>query len=133
MATIGVKKFRRSAVDDRLAAALSQGFSVTSAAKQSGCSERTAHRRLADPAFRSRVEELRTETLTQTTAFLVTASTSAVRVLVESLQSPSGAIRLAAARALLDSAVRFRELLSMEERLGRIEETVALMFDQRRD
>lgn len=47
--------------DLQLQIALARGATVREAAKAAGVAERTAHRRLADPAFRSEVDGLREE------------------------------------------------------------------------
>jgi hypothetical protein len=49
----------RHSADDTLAVELATGRSIRKAAEIAGVSEKTAHRRNADPAFRARVAELR--------------------------------------------------------------------------
>jgi hypothetical protein len=80
------RKNRRRA-DDRLLLALACGATVEAAARQCGLSESTAHRRLAEPEFRRRLQAMRTDLVQRTTGALTAASTEAVRALLELLKS----------------------------------------------
>jgi hypothetical protein len=53
----------RTIADDALAAALAEGKTVRDAVVAAGVSERTAYRRLGDPAFRQKVSEIRARML----------------------------------------------------------------------
>jgi hypothetical protein len=117
-------KGRRSA-DDRLLQLLACGATVAAAAAQAGVSEATVYRRLNEPAFRRRLQALRSDMVQRTAGTLTAASAEAVRTLVELLK-PAVApnTRLGAAKAVLESGVKLRELAELEERLAALEEQV---------
>ena len=84
--------------DDALVLALACGLSAEQAAKQAGVSPATVYRRLADPAFQTRAEELRHEMITRAAAMLTTAGVESVRTLADLLKSSyAPAVRLNAA------------------------------------
>ncbi len=113
---------RRRNSDERLVLALACGATVEAAARQAGVSESTAFRRLANPDFRRRLNDLRADMVGRATATLTAASLESVKTLV-ALQSTSTppATRLGAARAVLELAVKFRELVEFEGRLAMLE------------
>jgi hypothetical protein len=78
----------RKAVEDVLVTALACGASVEQAARKAGISERTAYRRLANPAFKTRLKEAKADLLQRTCAVLTAGSLEAVKTLLE-LQKPS--------------------------------------------
>jgi hypothetical protein len=113
----------RKRADDALLLALACGATAEAAGRQSGLSKRTVHRRLADPAFRQRLQQLRAEMVQRTAGALTAAATEAVRTLLE-LQKPAvpPAVRLGAARAVLELGVKLREVAELEERLTTLEQ-----------
>jgi hypothetical protein len=119
------QKGKRNA-DNQLLLALACGASVENAARQAGVSESTAYRRLADPDFSQRLKELRADMVQRTAGALTAAATEAVRTLLE-LQKPSAppAVRLGAARSVLEIGVKLREVADLEERLTALEESLA--------
>ncbi|HEY7159184.1 MAG TPA: hypothetical protein VH575_34890 [Gemmataceae bacterium] len=113
---------RRNA-DDQLLMALACGVTVENAARQVGISPRTAYRRLADPAFRQRLQTLRGDMVSRTAGTLTAAASEAVRTLLELLKNPtSSAVRLGAARAVLEIGMKLRELADLEQRLTELEQ-----------
>jgi hypothetical protein len=120
VATIG-----RKGADDKLIGLLANGHTVVYAAKEAGVSERTAFRRLQDPVFRRRVQDIRREALERATAMLGTAASSAVGTLVKLLDGESEMARLGAARSILEFGCKLRESLSLEQRLAELEERLA--------
>lgn len=109
--------------DDVLVDLLAAGRSHADSARQSGVSERTVHRRLADPDFRQRVDARRQAMLESGSgrlAYLVSRSVDTLEQLTDPQQPAS--IRLSAAKSVIDSAIRLRELLSIETRLRTLEE-----------
>jgi hypothetical protein len=115
----------RKAVEDVLVAAMACGASVEQAARKAGISERTAYRRLANPAFKARLKEAKADLLQRTCAVLTAGSLEAVKTLLE-LQKPSSPpnVRLGAAKAIVELSLRTREAVDFEERLAAIEERV---------
>jgi molybdenum-dependent DNA-binding transcriptional regulator ModE len=111
----------RKRADDALLHALASGATVEAAARQSGVSERTVYRRLADPAFRRRLQDLRAEMTRRTASSLTAAGTEAVETLRRLLNSSSEPIRVAAARAILQLGAKLREATELEERMAAIE------------
>jgi uncharacterized small protein (DUF1192 family) len=113
---------RRKKSEDALLLALACGASVENAARQCGLSDRTVYRRLTEPDFRQRLQELRAEIVQRTAGALTAAATEAVRTLLE-LQKPahSGTVRLGAARAILELGMKIREVAELEARIAALE------------
>ncbi|MGL6074905.1 MAG: hypothetical protein ACRC8S_12155 [Fimbriiglobus sp.] len=112
--------------DESLLTLLACGATVEQAAKQTGFSARTIHRRLEDFAFQTRLEQFRQEILGRSAAMLTAAGVEAVRTLVE-LQKPShpAMVRLSAARSVLDLGVKLRSLVEVEGRIQDLESRIA--------
>src|SRR5262245_56154819 len=107
--------------------ALACGATVENAARKAGVCERTVYRRLADPAFCRRLQELRTEMVQRTTGMLSGAGMGSVKVLVD-LQadvSVPPAVRRRSARDVLEMGLKFREAADLEQRLAAVEARLA--------
>ena len=116
---------RRSA-DEALALALATGQTLRGGAEAAGIAERTATRRWADPAFRRRVAQLRGDMVQRALGRMADGMAEAADVLRALL--PPGmppAVRLGAARSLLELGVRLRESVELEARLASLEEQLA--------
>lgn len=113
---------QRKKNEDALLLALACGASVDAAAKKYQLSERTIYRRLEDPDFRHRLQLIRGGMIQRASAMLSAAAGEAVRTLL-SLQKESvtPAVRLGAARAILEIGIKLRHLVDMEERLTEVE------------
>jgi hypothetical protein len=110
----------RVSADERLAAALAAGRPVPKAAKAAAVSERTAWRRLADPAFRRRVAELRGRMVERAVGRLADAMADAAARLRKILrESRDERVQVAACRAVLEFGGRLHE---QHELLMRIED-----------
>lgn len=108
-----------------MALALARGLSVRAAAKASGYSERQAHRRRADEAFCRRVETIRFDLLDRAVGALQAANVDAVSTLRQLLKKESPpAVRLAAARAILDASVKLSDAFEIRQRLESLEQQV---------
>ena len=113
----------RHSADDSLLMALACGATVENAARQAGVSPRTAYRRLADAAFRQRLQTLRGDMVSRTAGTLTAAASEAVRTLLELMKNPtSSAVRLGAARAVLEIGMKLREMADLEARLTVLEQ-----------
>ncbi len=113
----------RHSADDSLLMALACGATVENAARQAGVSPRTAYRRLADAAFRQRLQTLRGDMVSRTSGTLTAAAGEAVRTLLELLKNPtSSSVRLGAARAVLEMGMKLRDVAELEQRLAELEE-----------
>jgi hypothetical protein len=108
-------------VDQRLVLALAGGASVADAAVIAGMSKATAFRRMADPVFRARVEQAKTEMMAQAVGVLARVSTKAAGVLEALLDSPTEKVRLAAARSVLQIGADLRASQELEARLANLE------------
>jgi hypothetical protein len=114
------------AADSTLLGALLGGASAADAAAQAGISERTACRRLADPAFRAALVDAQHEQRARVVDALGAAATQAVATLVE-LLAPGfpPTVRHAAARSVLELGLRLHEEQELEARLAALEATQA--------
>jgi hypothetical protein len=106
---------------EALAIALAGGQSVRRASEVSGISRRSIWRRLHDPNFRARVSALRAEAAMQAAGILASGMTEAAEKLRSLLHAESESVALAAAKTLLELAVKFRETMEIEDRLKRLE------------
>ncbi len=115
------------AAEQALLAALAIGATVENAARKAGISERTAYRRLADPDFQARVDQMRRENLARTAGMLSGAALGSVKTLVDLAQDVAvpASVRRGAARDVLDMAVKYRESAEMEQRLAAIEDRLS--------
>lgn len=113
--------------EDALLVALACGATVESAARQCGLSERTIYRRLRQSAFQARLQGVRSDMVGRAAAMLTAAGLESVRTLLE-LQKPavSAAVRLGAARAVLEIGLKMREVVELEQRMATLEEQLAL-------
>lgn len=105
-----------------VALALAEGAGVAEAGRRVGLSRKAVYRRLQDEEFKAHVRELRAELLDEAGGKLSHATSRAAEVLVLLLEGENEFVRLNAARTILESALRMREVLEVEERLAAIEE-----------
>ena len=113
----------RKKAEDALLLALACGASVEQAPRQCHLSARTVYRRLADPDFNRRLQAVRADMVQRTAGALTAAATEAVRTLLELQKSTVPcAVRLGAAKAVLEIGLKLREVAEFEERLAALEE-----------
>src|SRR5262245_4600726 len=105
------------------ALALAKGCSETEAARESGAGERTISTwKATDPACRARVQALRAEMTSRALGRLVEGMASAADTLgYLSRKAKSEQVRLGAARALLELALKVRETTELEARIAALE------------
>ena len=117
---------RRSA-DESLLMALACGATIESAARNAGVSQATVYRRLRDPQFCRRLQQIRSDMVQRTAGMLTAAAGEAVKTLL-SLQDPAApaAVRLGAARAILELGVKLRETAELAERIAALEAQLGL-------
>lgn len=108
--------------DDALAALIAAGHTAKDAAAQAGVSERTAARRMADPAFRAKVADTRKRFVETTTAKLQSAAVGAVDVLTALLGHDDAHVRKGAAVEVLRHTVKVTEHAELAERIAKLEE-----------
>jgi hypothetical protein len=124
---MGRPKSYRKKEDEPLILALASGATVQGAARQCQVHERTVYRRLEDPAFQARVQEARGEMVKRSAGMLTAAAGESVRTLL-SLQKDSAppAVRLGAARAVIELGIKVRELADLESRIAALEAQAGL-------
>ena len=116
----------RRHADEQLLKNLACRATVENAARQAGISPATAYRRLAEPAFQQRLQQLRGDMVSRTAGTLTAAAAEAVRALLELLKSSSSpSVRLQAARAILELGLKVRDASDLEERLAALEKAMA--------
>jgi hypothetical protein len=117
---------------DALALALAAGDSIADAAANAGVGERTVYRRLADPAFRQRIQTFRGEMVAQALGRMANGMTEAADVLRQLLASQTPpAVRLGAARSILELGVKLRESVELEQRVAALETAADQQQEQR--
>lgn len=124
---MGRPKTYRKKEDEPLILALVSGATVQGAARQCQVHERTVYRRLEDPVFKARVQEARGEMVKRSAGMLTAAAGESVRTLL-ALQKDSAppAVRLGAARAVIELGVKVRELADLEARIAALETQVGI-------
>jgi hypothetical protein len=111
--------------------ALACGATMEGAARQSGVSESTVYRRLRDPAFTRQIDNLRAEMVQRTAATLTAAGSESVKTLLALQQATNPpAVRLGAAKAVLEIGAKLREVADLEQRLAALEEQTAAFNSQ---
>jgi transcriptional regulator with XRE-family HTH domain len=108
---------------DAVVLALARGCSQREAAEQAGCHRTSITRWLREAEFRERVSVARREILAQATGKLGDRILSAIDTLTDLLQSENDAVKLGAARCLLQSLLPLRESEDFAERLSKLEGT----------
>ena len=101
--------------------AVASGRTVRDAAAQAGISEATAYRWMKGEDIRRDIMRLRAELIDQAAGRLAAVATEAAESLRALLAAESEAVRLGAARTLLELAFRSRELVDWEARLTELE------------
>jgi hypothetical protein len=117
-----------SGSDEAIVAALLRGASYEHAADEAGCSRSTVVRRMADPAFRARLDGLRREMLARVADTLAAHALAAVETLgaIATDERAAPAARSNAARAILDAAVRFHDAADLAARVAGIENALEM-------
>ena len=100
--------------EDSLLLALACGATVEAAARQCGITERTVYRRLQDPECAAKLRQLRSDMAVRAAGALTAASTESVRTLLHlQKESHPPAVRLGAARAVLEIGMKLREVVDL--------------------
>jgi hypothetical protein len=117
----------RKGADETLLAALACGATIDGAARQAGVSRRTAQRRTSNPEFLRRLAEARTDMVQRASGGLTAAAMESVKTLLALQQGPANppAVRLGAARAVLEIGMKLRGATELEERLAVVERRLA--------
>jgi hypothetical protein len=117
--------------DEQLAALLAGGLSVVKAAKKANLCERTVRRRLATPEFRELLAGLRSEAVERAAAILgKSMAGSALELIKLRTKSKDERVRLTAAKELLGSGVKVRQIEELQREIGEL--TARLLLVERR-
>jgi transposase-like protein len=103
------------------ALALATGKTVREAARKAGIGETTLYKWLRKPAFKARVTELRERMVAEAVGKLSRGMAGAAATLERLLKSKDERVKLAAAKAILDSAVKVRDQADLADRLAAVE------------
>jgi len=115
----------RTSADETLVTLLAGGATRQQAAQSAGVGERTVYRRLEDPVFRARIEEVRADMLARTSSMLTAAGAAAAGTLVHLLRAESDAVKLAAAVRIIELGGKLRTDLELEARIAALEDVAA--------
>jgi hypothetical protein len=109
--------------DERILMALACGSTIEQAATKGEVTAKTVQRRMQEPEFRKRLHMLRSEMVSRAASMLTAAALEAVKTLL-SLQNENvqAAVRLGAAKAVLELGAKFRENVELEDRIRELEE-----------
>jgi hypothetical protein len=109
--------------DERILMALACGSTIEQAAAKGDVAVKTVQRLLQETDFRKRLSLLRSEMVSRAASMLTAASLEAVKTLL-SLQNENvqAAVRLGAARSVLELGAKLRENCELEERIRQLEE-----------
>jgi hypothetical protein len=120
---------RKRKAEAALVQALACGASPEAAGQKAGLSRRTVFRRLADPAFRAEVDSVRADMLRRTSDIISAAGQSAIKTLVTLQEvAASEAVRLGAARSILEIGCKVRENVALQEQLAALEARLATLL-----
>jgi hypothetical protein len=113
----------RKKADQLLLMALACGATVDAAARSAAISPATAYRRLQDPEFCKQLQQILTDMLQRTSNMMTASGMESAKTLLE-LQKPTVpfAVRLGAARSMLELGMKVRERADLEERLAALEQ-----------
>ena len=113
---------RRRKADADLILALACGATPENAAQKAGFGLRTVYRRLAEPAFRACVNEVRAEMVRRVAGMLTAASIGSIKTFTTLQEAAvSESVRLGAARAIIELGCKMRESVELTERMAAVE------------
>lgn len=112
---------------------LACGDTVKEAAERAGVGERTVYRRLADQSFIAKVNKARNMMISQAVGKLSLNCAKAAETLEKLLDSDNPRIRLQAAKAIMDHAIKLSDNWAIEQRLHYLEEVMTPVSDRRKE
>jgi hypothetical protein len=116
---------RRPQREDAALSALLAEPTIAAAAQAAGISERTLVRWLAQPDFKARYRAARRQLVEAAIGRLQQAATQAVDALTRNLTCGVPSSEIAAAKAILDNAIKAIELVDLAERIEQLEQAAA--------
>lgn len=103
------------------------GATVENAAAKANVTTKTVQRHTSDPEFQRRLRELKDGMVKRAAAMLTAAAMEGIRTLTALLDRENPpAVRLGAARAIIELGVRLRESADLHERLTVLEQNAVL-------
>ena len=121
----------KKAADAALIVHLASGSSPAAAARLAGISEATCYRRLADDAFRQRVEAARSSFWERVLGTLSKGATESAAVLRQLLRCEDCRIQLQAAKIVLEQGIKVRDQVDIAQRIAALEKLAQQRKDQR--
>jgi hypothetical protein len=113
---------RKKKADEGLVLALACGATPEGAAHKTGLSLRTVYRRLAQSAFRQRIDQARAEMVRRAAGLFTAAGMAAFKTFTSLQESASSeAVRLGAARAIIELGCKLRQAVEINERIAAVE------------
>src|SRR5262245_23878296 len=117
---------KADATNELIAQSLAGGMTVADVAKSVNLTERSVYRRLAeDPTLKARVNELRSQMLDSVVGKLATLAGAAHGTLAKAMLTAPSALSVRAALGVLDSVIKLRTSVEVDERLRALEEANA--------
>jgi hypothetical protein len=113
---------KRERLEDRALAALLSEPTIALAAAKASVSESTLLRWLAEPSFKARYRDARRQVVELAVTGLQQATSEAVEALSRNMRCGVPASEIAAAKAVLDFAVKGVELVDLAERVEALEQ-----------
>jgi hypothetical protein len=113
---------KRPTREDAAVAALLTEKTIAEAAKKAGIGESTLLRWMAEPAFKARYRAARRQVVEHAVSGLQQATSNAVEALTRNLSCGVAASEIAAAKAIIDFAVKGVELVDLAERVETLEQ-----------
>lgn len=115
---------RKTIPDSAVIAAMLTSPTLTTAAEQCGLSVRQIHTRRQHPEFIQQLKAAQSDALNSAARYLQHSTGNAAAVLLEIAenQNENAQVRVTAARAILEQAARFTEILDFSERLEALEQ-----------
>jgi hypothetical protein len=111
--------------------ALACGASPESAAQRAGLSLRTVYRRLAEPGFQAQVRQVRGEVVRRAAGLFTAAGMASIKTLTALQEAAaSEAVRLGAARAVIELGCKLRDSVELTERLAALEARLASLLGE---
>jgi hypothetical protein len=120
----------KKAADAALVVHLASGVSPATAAKLAGISEATCYRRLADEAFRQRVDAARSSFWERALGILSKGATESATALRKLLHSEDGRLQLQAAKIVLEQGIKVRDQVDISQRIAALEKLAQQRKDQ---
>jgi hypothetical protein len=105
--------------------ALGVGLSVTDASEKAGVTRKTVYRWLDDDDFKSKVAKRQSDVLERVRGRLSALAIKSLDVLEALMDSRNETIRLRASNSVLSRITEILEVLSLEERIEKIESEIS--------